>query len=141
VRLSLALEVWLGQDGVITRTDERLCNLSVGGAHIESGQRYPLESVLNLRFKLPHTSDFITCTAMVRHTSGTHRLGVEFLDLSPDDCYRIKSFIEHQLISEALQQTRRVMRQAAAQLKPESALENGFLQGRAGGKSMSEAGE
>lgn len=120
VRLNLAIEVWLGQGGVLARTDDRLCDLSIGGAHIETEQCYPLQSVLNLRFKLPQASDYITCRAAVRHTNGGRRHGVEFLDLSPDDRYRIKTFVEHQLISEALQRTRLLMFQMAAQLEPAS---------------------
>ena len=136
VRLNFAIEVWLGQGGVLTRTNDRLRNLSIGGAHIDSEQSYPPESVLNLRFKLPHASDFITCTAAVRHTNGRRRLGVEFLDLSADDRYRIKSFIEHQLIAEALQRARRLMFQAVTPPEQETA-----QQSMAGGKRIGEAGK
>lgn len=115
VRLNFVLEVWIGQSGVLARTDDQLCDLSLGGAHIESEQRYPAGSVLHLRFKLPQASDFITCRVAVRHTNGGRQHGVEFLDLSQDDYYRIKTFVEHQLISEALQRARRLVVQAATQ--------------------------
>jgi c-di-GMP-binding flagellar brake protein YcgR len=111
-RLSFTTEIWLGQDGIFTRTDERLSDLSVGGACIESKPGYAVGSVFNLRFKLSPAGNFITCTAIVRNTRGGRGLGVEFLDLSPEDRERIKSFIEQQLLSEALTRTRTALAQS-----------------------------
>ena len=67
--------------------NERLADLSVGGAFIEGTGATP-GSILSLRFKLPGTNDFITCTAMARHMRD-HGFGVEFLDLSPDNQRRL----------------------------------------------------
>jgi|GEM_PF-1189357 len=114
-RLSLTTEVWLGQDGIFTRTNERLSDLSVGGAFIESYSGYAVGSIFSLRFKLAKATSFITCTSIVRNTRGGRGLGVEFLDLSPEDRQRIKSFIEQQLLSDALVRTRTALFCAEAQ--------------------------
>lgn len=53
VRVSLETEIWLGQDGIFTRTTERLRDLSEGGAFIASREVFAVGSVLSLRFKLP----------------------------------------------------------------------------------------
>jgi c-di-GMP-binding flagellar brake protein YcgR len=95
-RQTLTTEIWLGQDGIFTRANESLGDLSVGGAFIETSQRYPVGSILNLRFKLPRALEFITCTIIVRHTRGGNGLGVEFLDLSPEDRHQINTFISRQ---------------------------------------------
>ncbi len=50
-------------------------------------------SILNLRFKLPGSDDFITTTAIARHTRDDG-LGVEFLDLSPDNRERLAAFVD-----------------------------------------------
>ena len=104
-RLSFTTEVWLGQDGIFTRTNECLSDLSVGGAFIEAASGYAVGSILSLRFRLSKVTSFITCTIAVRNTRGGCGLGVEFLDLSPEDCQRINSFIEEQLLSEVFART------------------------------------
>ena len=91
-RVSIHTEVWRGEDGIFTRGNERLADLSVGGAFIEGTGATP-GSILSLRFKLPETNDFITCTAMARHMRD-HGFGVEFLDLSPDNQRRLASFVD-----------------------------------------------
>src|SRR5437773_2007570 len=58
-RASLQTEIWLGQDGIFTRTTETLRDLSEGGAFVETGQRFPVGSILNLRFKLLGTRDWM----------------------------------------------------------------------------------
>jgi hypothetical protein len=115
-RSSFATEIWLGQDGIFTRTDERLASLSISGAFIETRQVYAPGSILNLRFKLSPLSDFITCTVTVRFSQGGKGFGVEFLDLSPEDWQRIKSFVEQRILSEVLMQTQAaISRRATAQ--------------------------
>jgi hypothetical protein len=91
-RVTIHTEVWKGEDGIFTRGHERLVDLSVGGAFIQ-GAGTTTGSILNLRFKLPGTDDFITCTSMARHTRGGG-LGVEFLDLSPENLARLSAFVD-----------------------------------------------
>lgn len=92
-RQTLTTEIWLGQDGIFTRANATLGDLSEGGAFIETSQRYSVGSLLSLRFKLPRALEFITCMIIVRNTRGGNGLGVEFLDLSPEDRQQIKTFI------------------------------------------------
>lgn len=95
-RLALRTEIWLGQDGIFTRTNETLTDLSESGAFIETSQRYPVGAILSLRFRLPNLADFISCAIIVRHTKGGTGLGVEFLDLRIEDRQQIRLFIERQ---------------------------------------------
>ncbi|MDQ4121789.1 MAG: PilZ domain-containing protein [Acidobacteriota bacterium] len=95
-RLSVATELWIGQDGIFTRSDEKLLDLSIGGAFIETSQHYSVGCVLNLRFKLPDAARFLTCTAIVRNSRGGQGFGVQFLDLSPDDRWQLDSYIQKQ---------------------------------------------
>ncbi len=90
-RVSFRTEVWRGEDGIFTRGNERFGDLSVGGAFIQ-GASTSVGGILNLRFKLPGGNEFITCTAIARHTRGGG-LGVEFLDLSPDNLRRLAAFV------------------------------------------------
>ena len=93
-RTSIDTEVWIGQDGIFTRTKERLTNLSVGGAFIESAETFSVGSLLNLRFQLSPGDGFITCTAIVRNLQVGRGVGVEFLDLSRLNRMHIQECIE-----------------------------------------------
>ncbi len=84
-RARLQTELWIGQDGIYTRTDELLSDLSIGGAFVSSRQVYPVDSILNLRFKVPSVTNFIACTAIVRSMAVGDGFGVQFLDLSGDN--------------------------------------------------------
>ena len=93
-RVSIHTEVWRGEDGIFTHGNERLADLSTGGVFIRGeGVGMTTGSVLNLRFRLPGSDDFITCTAVARHTRGGG-LGVEFLDLSPQNLKRLAAFVD-----------------------------------------------
>ena len=91
-RVTIHMEVWSGEDGIFTRGHEQLVDLSIGGAFIH-GAGTTTGTILNLRFKLPGTDDFITCTSIARHTRGGG-LGVEFLDLSPENLARLSAFVD-----------------------------------------------
>ena len=94
-RISFSTEVWLGQDGIFTRGEERFSNVSVGGAFIELEHGYPIGSIVNLRFSLPIQSHFITCAAIVRSAHPGQGIGIEFLDLSPEYQDKLQAFVEH----------------------------------------------
>lgn len=98
-RLCVATELWIGQDGIFTRADEKLSDLSLGGAFIETKQHYSVGCVLSLRFKLPDVGRFLTCTAIVRNSREGQGFGVQFLDLSPDDRWQLDSYIQKQQIA------------------------------------------
>lgn len=95
IRAALTTELWIGQDGIFTRNGERLGDLSLGGAFIESEQIYSVGSILNLRFKTLTQNNFVTCTAIVRNAR-FGGFGVEFLDLSSESRWQIQAFIEQQ---------------------------------------------
>ena len=91
-RVSIHTEVWRGEDGIFTRGNERLAYLSVGGAFIH-GAGTTTGSILSLRFRRPGSDDFVSCTAIARNTRGGG-LGVEFLDLSPDNLQGLATFVD-----------------------------------------------
>ncbi len=91
-RVSIHTDVWRGEDGIFTRCSERRVDLSVGGAFIQ-GAATTTGSILNLRVRLRGSDDFVTSTAMARHTRDGG-LGVEFLDLSPDNLERLAAFVD-----------------------------------------------
>jgi hypothetical protein len=92
-RVALRTEVWLGQDGIFTKTDRMIRNLSEGGAFIETTEGFQVDSVLSLRFILPSSRDLISCAASVRHLGGGAGLGVQFLDISEADRRLVGAFV------------------------------------------------
>ena len=80
-RVVIHIEVWRGEDGIFTRGNERLSNLSVAGAFIQSAGT-TTGSILNLRFRLPGSDDFITTTA----SPGIHATAVSVSSFST--CHR-----------------------------------------------------
>ena len=93
-RVSLHTEIWLGQDGIFTRTQRLLRDLSEGGAYIETAEQFSVGSVLSLRFMLPGAATMISCAVFVRNVrDGGRGLGVEFLDLSQDDRQLVGAFV------------------------------------------------
>lgn len=77
---------------MFTRGRELLTNLNVGGAFIQAQDGYAVGSVVSLRFSLG--SRHITSTTVVRSVVPGRGMGVEFLDLSPDNMERLVTFIE-----------------------------------------------
>ena len=100
-RASLKTELWIGQDGIFTRTDEFLRDLSIGGAFVQSRQVFPIGSILNFRFKVPNATNLITCTAIVRNMEVGNGLGVQFLDLSGESLSQVEQFVANTLNTEA----------------------------------------
>ena len=70
-----------------------MTDLSVGGAFIQRADM-TTGGIRNLRSQVPGTENFIACTAIARHTQGGGGLGVEFLDLSPDNLKRLAGFVD-----------------------------------------------
>src|ERR1051326_8654250 len=94
-RASLQTELWLGQDGIYTRSLEMLRDLSEGGAFIETLQRFALGSIIQLRFKLPGAGQLISCTAQVRNVrKDLCGFGVQFLDISQNSVQQIRVYMD-----------------------------------------------
>src|ERR1041385_3130640 len=95
LRASFQTEVWLGQDGIYTRTSEMLRDLSEGGAFIETSQRFPIGSIIYLRFNLPGSGKLISCTVEVRNVwKDASGFGVQFPDIPPDSAQQIRLYVE-----------------------------------------------
>lgn len=92
-RTTFSTEVWLGQDGIFTRTRVVLRDLSEAGAFLETSQKFPVGSILNVQFMLPEISYPISSTVAVRHLGGDAGLGVEFLDISPEARHIVSGFL------------------------------------------------
>jgi hypothetical protein len=92
-RVSFQTEVWLGQDGIFTRTHERFGVLSAHGAFLELRDSYSIGTVLSFKFVLPGGERPILCTACVRHCRPGRGIGVEFLDLTAESQARISTFV------------------------------------------------
>ena len=93
-RTALHTEIWLGQDGIFTRGQGTLTDLSEGGAFIETADGFAIGSVLSIRFMLPGVRHLISCAAAVRNLrNGSAGLGVQFLDLSQDDRRLVSVFV------------------------------------------------
>lgn len=96
-RTWLRTEIWLGQDGIFTRSPEVMRNLSERGAFIQTQQRFSKGSVVSLRFHLPMSGRLLSTTVIVRNVRGNVGLGVEFLDLSDEDQAELRYFVEGQV--------------------------------------------
>ena len=91
-RVSVTAEVWIGQEGFFSRGEERLKDLSLGGAFIEFEGRYQPGAIFNLRIALEGA--FINSTVIVRRALDGHGVGVQFLDLSPESQEHLAGFLE-----------------------------------------------
>ncbi len=73
----------------------RCSDLCIDGMYIETIHSVPVDTVFDLKFKL-HDSDEhpIKVQARVRYVHESVGMGVDFVNLKPEDLERIKKFIE-----------------------------------------------
>src|ERR1035438_7798421 len=95
-RVAFSEEIWIGQDGIFSRTSGHIRNISTSGVFIETEQSFAGGSVVNLRFSLGESKDLVNCAAIVRNVRPGLGLGVEFLDLSSGSRSRIAAFVAEQ---------------------------------------------
>ena len=96
-RAAVRTQIWLGQDGIFTRSPDVLRDLSERGAFIQTRQHFGLGSILSLRFDLPFSGHRISTTVIVRNLRESGGIGVEFLDLSPEDRTELRDFVGEQV--------------------------------------------
>jgi len=99
-RVAHSEEIWIGQDGIFSRTRSHIRNISTSGVFIETTQSFAGQSVVNLRFSLGQSKDLITCTSIVRNVRPGLGLGVEFLDLASESRRRIAAFVAEQAVAQ-----------------------------------------
>jgi hypothetical protein len=92
-RTSLRTQIWLGQDGIFTKSPDTLRDLSERGAFIQTQQQFTRGSILHLRFQLPFSERLMSSTVIVRNRRDCEGVGVEFLDLSPQDRAELRNFV------------------------------------------------
>lgn len=77
-------------------------NISSGGVFLETVRILPVDTMLIVKFKLPHTDPIITCNARVAWTNEPEGLskfnlppgmGLQFLDLPPENLRVIRDFL------------------------------------------------
>ena len=75
-----------------------LLNLSAGGARFRSEEQLEKNSLLEIEVKLSGLREGLRIKGRVAwstlHASGVAETGVEFLDVSPDQQYRIDSIVQ-----------------------------------------------
>ena len=93
-RVSFRTEIeWTGPDmpSIKTRTE----NLSTGGTFIKSITRFPVGSVLRLKFRAGQQE--VQVTGEVCYCLPQKGIGIRFLDLSPEQQAAIESLIQERL--------------------------------------------
>lgn len=68
-------------------------DISVGGMFIETDQPMPVGSRLNLRFNLEGQDPITVAAAEVTYQVGRMGMGVQFVDVTPEDLKRIESYV------------------------------------------------
>ena len=74
--------------------DGQLGELSLGGGLLRIDESCPVGTSLSIRIWFPDLSDMV-CQAVVRNERERGRLGVEFVDISPQDWERLTDFLEN----------------------------------------------
>jgi uncharacterized protein (TIGR02266 family) len=78
-------------------------NVGTGGVFIETAKILPVDTQLQIKFKLPAMERIITCSARVAWTNDADApkkpalppgMGIQFLNLSQDDMYAIRVYID-----------------------------------------------
>jgi PilZ domain len=93
-RMNLRTELWIGQDGIFTRTNEFLRDLSVGGAFVQSEQVHAPGTILSFRFKLPIAPNMVSCSGIVGKIHLGEGYSIQFLDMSRENVSLIERQIE-----------------------------------------------
>lgn len=96
--MSCVDEVWIGQDGIFSPTSDKLTNVSANGMFIQTKESFAPGAVVNVRFNIGDSGVTVSSSAVVRNPQPGVGLGVEFLDLSPEDQRHLETFIAGRLV-------------------------------------------
>jgi len=72
-------------------------DISVGGMFIETDHPMPVGSRISLRFNLSENESIMVASAQVTYQVGRMGVGVQFIEISPDDLKRIENYVEKSL--------------------------------------------
>jgi uncharacterized protein (TIGR02266 family) len=101
-RQDIRLAIYYGVDQQELMTDYTV-NVSTGGVFIEADNILPVDTSLEIKFKLPDNDIVISCNARVAWTNEPGQLkkdslppgmGIQFLDLSLDNLQAIRNFLK-----------------------------------------------
>ena len=101
-RRNIRLAIYSGPDQEKLMTNYTV-NVSTGGVFIEADDILPVDTTLEIEFKLPDNDIIITCNARVAWTNEPGQLkkhnlppgmGIQFLDLSLDNLQAIRDFLK-----------------------------------------------
>lgn len=91
-RLALIREIeYEGKRGKVQR---RLADISAGGMFIDTPEPLRPGSKITVRVRLPDSEEPVVATAEVKYTQDGVGMGVEFLDLKPEDREKIEKLVE-----------------------------------------------
>ncbi len=93
-RLSFDSDVWVERPGGPTHIAGRFVVLGAGGACLELNGTFSIGNLLDLWFTLPETRDTISSHAIVRSAVEGGGVGVEFLDISPQERERVTACVQ-----------------------------------------------
>ena len=68
-------------------------DISVGGMFVETDQPMPVGSRINLRFNLEGQDPITVAAAEVTYQVGKLGVGVQFVDVAPEDLKRIENYV------------------------------------------------
>ncbi len=86
-------DIWLGEDGIFTRTPDLIRDLNEDGAFIETDQQFSVGSIVTLAFNSPMSGRLLTATVAVRHNRAGVGIGVQFLDMAPEGRDELQHFV------------------------------------------------
>lgn len=92
-RVSVRTDIWLGEDGIFTRTPDLIRDLNEDGAFIETDQQFSVGSIVTLAFNSPMSGRLLTATVAVRHNRAGVGIGVQFLDMAPEGRDELQTFV------------------------------------------------
>ena len=86
--------MWVKTSGGPKHLAGRFVILGAGGACLELDEPFSIGSLLNLSFTLPQTGERISCRAIVRRAEEGEGVGVEFLDISPQEREHVSACVQ-----------------------------------------------